>query len=319
MKLYFAPMEGLTDALYRRVHHATFGGADKYFMPFISPAHSLHFTAREMFDLSPRENAGVPVVPQILAKDAAYFLGTVNMLRDAGYTEVNLNIGCPSGTVTAKGKGAGMLKKPDELRFFLDEIFARSPLPISVKTRIGFDFPEEWSALAEIFLQYPLLELIIHPRTCREFYSGQPHNELLTGFIARAPFPVIQNGNVFTPADAHAIDTAYPALTGLMMGRGWAVNPALGQEILGGKKLTKDGLVLFHDRLYRAYTQHWPKSAAVGRMHGIMGYLGFCFADAGKQLRSLRKSTTPQEYSDAAARLFDECDLVDTPVFLPPD
>ena len=90
MKLYFAPMEGFTDAVFRRVHRRMFPGVEKYFMPFISPSASLSFTKREMYDLSPEANAGVPAVPQILAKDPDHFLGAARMLRDIGYTEINL-------------------------------------------------------------------------------------------------------------------------------------------------------------------------------------------------------------------------------------
>ena len=129
MILYFAPLEGFTDAIYRRVHHACFGGVDKYFMPFISPSESLSFTSRQQADFSPTENDGVPAVPQILAKDPNRFLIMSRLLRDAGYTEVNLNLGCPSGTVTAKGKGAGMLRDPDALSRFLDAVFTKAPMP----------------------------------------------------------------------------------------------------------------------------------------------------------------------------------------------
>ncbi|MBR1586590.1 MAG: tRNA-dihydrouridine synthase family protein [Clostridia bacterium] len=319
MNLYFAPMEGLTDAIYRRVHHDTFGGVTQYYMPFISPTASQSYTAREMFDLSPRENAGVPVVPQVLARDAAYFLGAARMLCDAGYTEINLNVGCPSGTVTAKGKGAGLLKEPDQLRRFLDAAVPRCPLPLTVKTRLGYNDPAEWPQLLSIYMDYPLKALILHPRTSREFYAGQPHNEVFDALLSAAPFPVIHNGNVFTPADGRRVMAEHPALAGLMLGRGLATNPALARQLQDGEGLTKESLLLFHDRLYREYMRHWTEHAAIGRMHGIMGYLRFCFSGAARPLRALRKSTTPREYADAVAWLFDEGELIDPPVFIPPN
>lgn len=318
MRVDFAPLEGLTDALYRQVHHSTFGGVRKYFMPFVSPSASLSFTGREMFDLSPRNNAGLYAVPQILARDAEWFLGTAALLRDAGYPEVNLNIGCPSGTVTAKGKGAGFLKTPDQLDRFLDAVFARSPLPVSAKTRIGFLSPDEWPALRDILLRYPFLELIVHPRTGGEFYNGRPHTEILPDLLAQAPFPVVYNGDLFTADRARDFLRAFPRVSALMLGRGMAANPALAQELSGGQKLTRETLLLFHDRLYRAYQQHWPESAVIGRMHGVMNYLGFCFVNASKQLKQLRRSTSPEDYAAAIRRLFDECELADPPLFVPP-
>ena len=318
MILYFAPLEGLTDAIYRKVHHDTFAGVSKYFMPFISPSRSLSFTLRQRSDLSPAQNASVPAVPQILARDPECFLGAANMLRDAGYPEVNLNLGCPSGTVTAKGKGAGMLRDRDALARFLDAIYARSPLPVSIKTRVGYESIQEWPALFSLFCQYPVRELILHPRTCREFYSGAPHRELFRDALEKAPFPLVYNGDIFTQAEGVAFCRQHPGAGALMLGRGMAANPALAQAILGGQKLTLSSLRDFHDRLYAAYCRAWPESAAVGRMHGIMHYLLFAFEDAEKPARAIRKSTTPDAYSDAVGQLFSQCRLKDVPLFIPP-
>ena len=151
MNIYFAPMEGVTDAIFRRVHRRHFDGVDKYFMPFISPTKSMTFTRREQFDMSPAQNAGMPAVPQILCNSAASFNELAILLRDMGYRELNLNLGCPSGTVTAKGKGSGLLRTPDRLRELLDGIYAHPVLPISIKTRIGYESAEEWPRLLAIY------------------------------------------------------------------------------------------------------------------------------------------------------------------------
>lgn len=318
MKLYFAPLEGLTDAIYRRAHHALFGGADKYFMPFISPSSSLSFTSRQQADISPKENAGVPAVPQVLAKNADYFLDMARLLRDAGYTEVNLNLGCPSGTVTAKGKGAGMLKDRDALARFLDEIYGKAVLPVSLKTRIGFDSLDEWPALLDIFCRYPVHEWILHPRTCREFYSGCPHGECFGEALALASFPVIYNGDLFTAGEAWGFLGHYPETPGLMLGRGLATNPALIRELLGGEALTLNDLRQFHDRLYYEYLRSWPEQAVVGRMHGVMAYLTQALDCPAPVARSLRKATSVEAYTDAAARVFAESVLKPEPRFVPP-
>lgn len=318
MKLYFAPLEGFTDAVFRRVHHASFPGVHKYFMPFLSPARSLHFTAREMFDISPAQNAGVPVVPQILAKDPALFLGTARLFQNAGYTEVNLNIGCPSGTVTAKGKGAGMLRDADALARFLDRVLPLSPLQVSVKTRVGMESLAEWPGILKVLRQYPFCEVILHPRTGREQYRGSAHRELMEGLAQGAPWPVVYNGDLFTAQDGLSLAKRFPGLDGLMLGRGLTANPALAREMQGGPRLTKEDLILFHDRLYREYEKYWPQSAVIGRMHAITGYLGCCLQDAEKPLRALHKTTTPDAYQDAAAHLFQTCELKACPAFVPP-
>ena len=177
MPIYFAPLEGVTDVTYRRTHAACFSGVDKYFIPFVSPTHHLVFTPKEKRAVSPDENSGMHAVPQILSKHAAQFLWAANELFQLGYREVNLNLGCPSGTVTAKGKGSGMLRDLESLKAFLDDIFAHSPIAISIKTRIGFSNEEEWSAIWSLLSEYPASEFIIHPRTRSQFYKGKPYRE----------------------------------------------------------------------------------------------------------------------------------------------
>ena len=313
MRIYFAPLEGLTDAIYRRVHHATFGGVDKYFMPFISPSTSLSFTSRQQADIDPRENAGVPAVPQILCKDAGLFLEMTKLLRDAGYAEVNLNLGCPSGTVTAKGKGAGMLKDSDALARFLDEIYSKAVLPVSLKTRCGYESIDEWPRLLDIFLCYPVHEWILHPRTYREFYGGRPHRDFFLEAAAKAPFPVVYNGDLFRVSECREMNRF-----DLMLGRGLAVNPALAQEAQGGEGLTLDSLLLFHDRLYREYLKWWPEHAVIGRMHGVMYYLIQALDCPAPVKRALKKSADTAAYTDAVRRVFTESAITQDIHFTPP-
>lgn len=318
MYLDFAPLEGMTDAIYRRVHRATFGGIRQYYMPFVSPARSLSFTSRQQFDLAPAQNAGMPAVPQVLCRDAELFVDMAALLKQAGYDRVNLNLGCPSGTVTAKGKGAGMLRDPAALDRFLDQIFARSPLPISLKTRIGFADESEWPRLLRIFIQYPAQEWVLHPRTCREYYSGAPHRRCYGQALAASPFPVVYNGDIFTASDFRAFCAEYPDAPGVMLGRGIAANPALAQEIQEGRALTLDDLCLFHDRLYREYLKYWPETAVVGRLHGIMAYLIQALHCPESILRALRKSTHAEDYQEAASQVFAQSTLRDEIRFTPP-
>lgn len=315
MNLYFAPLEGLTDAIYRRVHYACFSGVTKYFMPFVSPSSSFSFTVREEADFSPTQNANVPVVPQILAKNPEYFLGMARIFRDLGYQEVNLNLGCPSGTVTGKGKGAGMLRDVDNLRRFLDAIYIAPPLPVSIKSRIGFQSMDEWPALLDVFAQYPIHEWIIHPRTRQEQYTGIPHQEILESALNRVHVPIIYNGDLFSASACASLAGRYPAIQGLMMGRGLAANPALAQQMQGGSPLTRDSLIHFHEKLYREYLKSWPETAVVGRMHLIMRYLGCCFDCPEKFHRAIRKATSVPDYQQAVERLFSECDLRMDPGF----
>lgn len=315
MRIYFAPLEGVTDGIFRRAHCECFSGVEKYFIPFVSPSKHLSFTSREQRSVSPEENAGVPAVPQILTKDAECFNWMAQALADVGWRELNLNLGCPSGTVTAKGKGSGMLRDRAALRAFLDEIFARPALKISVKTRIGFESPDEWPALMEIFADYPIAELIVHPRTRAEFYRGRPHRELLEQTLTMAKSPLAYNGDLFTAEDCRAMKSAYPGLSALMLGRGLVSNPALAQELSGGEGLTVPALRAFHDRIYREYCERWPQNAMLGHMREIVSYMLCDFEDTARIRRAMRKVRTLSDYEAAAAELFETRPLRETPGF----
>ena len=172
MKFYLAPMEGITGYIYRNAHATYFGGVDKYFTPFIATTQHGKFTSRELNDILPEHNEGIAVIPQILSNNAADVMVTVQQLVTYGYEEVNLNLGCPSGTVVAKGKGSGFLAYPEALDRFLNEVFEKTPIKISIKTRIGKENPDTFNELMEIFNRYPLEELIIHPRVQTDFYRN---------------------------------------------------------------------------------------------------------------------------------------------------
>ena len=300
MDIRLAPMEGVTDAVCRRVHHRMFGGVSRYYIPFITPSIHRVFTTRDMRAIAPENNRGVPVIPQLLTRDPELFLWAAQELQQLGYDEVNLNIGCPSGTVTGKGRGAGMLREPDMLRAFLDAIFAACPLPISVKTRIGFESPEEWPALLSILTAYPIRELTIHPRTRSEFYKGEVHQECFD-MAARCGLPLVFNGNLFTREDCEALQSRHPGMP-MMLGRGLLANPALARVMHGGPGATAEELRSYHDALMLEYSREYPADQVHSRMREHMKYLSGCFEGAEKALKAIRKSN-PHTYPAAAAQM----------------
>ena len=313
--IYFAPMEGVTDAVYRRVHHAHFGGVDKYFIPFISPTQNLVLTPRERNNVSPEVNAGLNVVPQVLTKKADHFLWAAHLLYDMGYEEINLNVGCPSGTVTAKGKGAGMLLDPRALDSFLEEIYAHTPVRVSIKTRIGFFSPDEFDELLDVYNRYPLHELIVHPRTREQYYKGTPHREIYAACEGSTRLSLVYNGDLFTPQDCQAFAAQHAATRALMLGRGMLANPALAQTAAGGTPLTRETLKAFHDDLFAAYREAYHTSAVLGRMREVAKNIACCFDGADKPLKAARKANSIPVYEDAMARLFGDYTLSANPCF----
>ena len=305
MRYYFAPMEGVTGAVYRRTHHEFFPGIDKYFMPFITPTTTGRFTPRQLRDIAPEYNVGVPAVPQLLTKTAADFIWAANALGDMGYAEVNLNLGCPSGTVTAKGKGAGFLGDPDALDRFFDAVFAAVRVPVSVKTRLGVHEPAEFDRLLDSYNRYPITELTIHPRVRQDFYKGTVREADFAAALPRCRMPVCYNGDVVTEADARAIAARYPGLPALMLGRGLIGDPSLVARLRGGPRADSDTLRTFHDTLYARYCDAFGDARiAMLRMKEIWFYHLNLFENSEKHGKRLKKATDPRVYADAAASIF---------------
>lgn len=313
MDIRSAPLESLTDAVFLRVHHQLFGGVEKYYIPFVSPTSHHCFSPRERRDIAPENNEGVPVVPQIMTRYPEHFLWAAQEMQARGYDEVNLNIGCPSGTVTAKGKGAGMLREPEALRAFLDEIFAHSPLPISIKTRIGFAAPEEWDTLLDILQQYPMKELIIHPRLRVQFYKGDVYPEAFR-LAAQAGLPLVYNGDLFDLPACQALQADYPLMP-MMLGRGLLANPALPRQLRGGAALTVEEIARYHDALEQEYSRIFPKDQVHCKMRGIMKHVACCFERPEKMMKLIAK-TNPYTYHAAVEKLL-QAPLREAPGFVP--
>lgn len=278
MNYYFAPMEGVTGYVYRNAHHAIFPGIDKYFTPFVSPNQNRCFTPREKRDILPENNRGICVVPQILTNRSDYFLRTMKELAAFGYQEVNLNLGCPSGTVVSKGKGAGFLEDA-----------------------------EEFEDLQKVFQRYPFAEVIVHPRVRSDFYKNQPDCQVFGAFLKESVNPVCYNGDIFTVSDAAELKAEFPELESIMCGRGLLSNPALVRELQGGETLKKEELHRFHDTLYESYrTLFAPDERSVlFKMKELWGYFITAFQGAERNVKKIKKAQHFAEYEAAVSHIFE--------------
>lgn len=305
MFLSFAPMEGLTGADFRRVHRAFFPEADCYYAPFIAPDAAGNFKKSHLRALLPDSNRGIPLVPQILANSASAFLGAANTLAELGYSEVNLNAGCPSGTVVSKHKGAGMLADLGSLDAFLEEVFAHTPVAVSVKTRLGLHSTEEFPAILEIYNRYPIRELIVHARDREGMYRSVPDRKAFAAAMADCRCPICYNGNLFSAEDARGLQEELPGLERLMLGRGAVCDPALFREIRGGKALEREELRAFHDALLeQTLRSGLPPVYALARMKELWFYLIAHFPEAGRAYKALNKSRDLAAYRTAVGAVF---------------
>ena len=293
MKYYFAPMEGLTDRIYRDIHARFFPGLDRYYTPFFSPTMHHSLTNKEARELPMAVETPVCTIPQILTKSAEDFLWMANLCAERGYTEVNLNAGCPSGTVTAKGKGAGMLANTEELDRFLEQVFTSSPLPVSVKTRIGVQSSEEWPAILEVYNRYPIKELTVHSRVRKAFYAGTVEEDCFRYAVEHSKNPLCYNGDLNTKEDIDRVQKDYPEVEAVMIGRGLIARP----DMLSTDKADSQKLTSFYNALLEAYLIAFGGSRnAMFRLKEHWHYLLPCFADSEKLGKKLRKTTDLQEY-----------------------
>ncbi len=308
MKYYFAPMEGLTDSIYRKIHHACFSGVDRYYMPFLSPTVHRALTARESRELPEADSAGFYAVPQLLTKVPEDFLWAAEQCRQRGYREVNLNLGCPSGTVVAKGKGAGMLADLEALDRFLEAVFAAAPLPISVKTRLGLNSAQEFPGILDVLNRYPICELIVHPRVRKDFYAGSVDVDAFRYCVENSRAPVCYNGNLCALSDIQAFSDAYPQVQSVMIGRGLIGDP--GMLTPGGT--TAAVLEKMYGSLLEAYLSAFGGSRnAMFRLKENWRYLICRFSGGDKLYKRLRKTTDLDEYRCLTAQILHTLPLSD--------
>ena len=313
MELYFAPMEGITGARYRQAHRACFGGVDRYYLPFLSPTRDHLFTPRELRQVSPEVNAGLNAVPQLLTREPADFLWAARALGEMGYGEVNLNLGCPSGTVVAKGKGAGLLADPPALERLLEGIFSGDlgGVRVSVKTRMGMADPEEFGPLLELLGLFPISLLIVHPRVREDYYRHPLRRAEFLALLPRLGLPWCWNGGV-TDRESYDQAAALPGVRGVMVGQGLLADPALARKLRGGPPAGRDELRQFHDLLYRGYLADFGSQRnTVFHMKEVWRYLSRLFDGGEKLFKQIKKAQDAPAYEGAVGRIFGELPLRD--------
>lgn len=311
MKYYLAPMEGITGYIYRNAYEKFFHNIDKYFTPFIVPNQSRSLKTKELRDILPENNQGMNIVPQILTNDSEGFIVTAKKLKQLGYNEVNLNLGCPAGTVVSKNRGSGFLALRDELDRFLEEIYKIEDMKISIKTRIGKDTPEEFYKLIEIYNKYPLEELIIHPRTREDFYGNTPNLKMFKESLSLSKHSICYNGDIFTTENYCEIVKEFPGIDKVMLGRGVLANPGLIGEIKENNFISKEILKEFHDEIFENYTILLNEDKnAMYRMKELWGYMSHIFTDNKKYYKKIKKAQKAKDYREAVSRLFEEQEII---------
>ena len=313
MKIELAPMEGITSYVYRQALNQFYGGVDTYFTPFISTHKDKELNFKEKNEIRPENNKGMKLVPQVLTANAEEFLYTSKKIAEFGYDHININFGCPSGTVTTKGKGSGALLDLERLDGFLASVFEKSDLMISVKTRMGYSNAQEFEKILEIYSKYPLYELIIHARVREDFYNGNARIEELSSVLNNDLLHlnkntcISYNGDVWSILDYNQICETFSQANACMIGRGIISRPWLASEIKGDNKTEIDRFKAFNYALVEGYDAIMPgEKNTLFKLKELWVYMIKPFEDgilplkegmnAKKLLKSIRKCNSLREY-----------------------
>lgn len=306
VKYYMAPLESVTTWIYRQAHAKIYGRLDKYFIPFLEPHEKRDFKTRELQEILPEHNKNIYAVPQILTNRSEGFIKLAKALKDWGYEEINLNLGCPSKTVVTKGKGSGFLAKPEELERFLTEIFdaLSGEVKISVKTRIGKEDPEEFPALLELFNKYSMEELIIHPRVQKDGYGNVPRLELYELAEKQSLNPLCYNGDLYTREQIRNFAERFPGTERLMFGRGFLRDPGLLYNEGKDSKDIFEKFWAFHDLVYEGYQErNMGDRNVLFKMKELWSYQVYQFSEPERLFKTFKKVQDCNEYEQMIRNL----------------
>ena len=321
VQCYAAPLEGITGYIYRNAHHKFFEGVDKYFTPFVTPKPKKGLNARERNDILPEHNEAMNVVTQILTNKAEDFIKVAGIMEELGYKEVNLNLGCPSGTVVSKKKGSGFLSDLEGMKYFFDEVFSEVKIDVSIKTRLGMERPEEIIDLMKLYNQFPVSEVILHARVREDYYKKPVNHEAFAQGMSISRHPVCYNGDLFTAQDIQSLKKQFPKLEAVMLGRGMIANPQLTEAFC--EKGFFDGEVsseiqpdymrwkAFVDELCYGYEYIMSGGRNVlFKLKEVWSYMISFFPESEKYGKKIKKAKTVAEYQTIVTALFREAGVL---------
>ncbi len=257
LPIHFAPLQGYTDAIYRQAHARIFGGIASYYTPFVRIEHG-DFRRKDVRELEAENNRGVVLTPQLIASTPETILHILSLFIEKGYQKVDINLGCPFPTLAKRHNGAGLLAYPDEVKALLSAAIESHPdIRFSVKMRLGWEDAAECMALLPLLNSLPLSHITMHPRLGKQQYKGEVDLEAFQRFYAECEKPLVYNGDLLTLDDIERIESRFPRLAGLMIGRGLLANPALAIEYQQGEPLSPQAMMekirLLHADVFSQY------------------------------------------------------------------
>lgn len=303
MKIYSAPLQGFTEAVWRNVHSAVFGGIDGYFTPFLRYEHG-EIRSKDIRDIERKNNPVENLVPQIIAATPEEMRPLMELVANEGYSNVDINMGCSFALQVRKKHGAGLLPHPDMVAALIEETRRWPGFTFSVKMRLGWESKDEWRALIPILNDTTLSHITMHPRLGIEQYKKAADIDAFSEFFAACKHPVIYNGDITSLADIQHIETLFPELDGVMIGRGLLANPALGLEYSHGCELSTEEMrrlvQSMHDEMLRQLTPRLQGNTQF--LTKMKPYWEYLLPDMLKRdKKAILKATTIEKYLSAVS------------------
>jgi tRNA-dihydrouridine synthase len=307
--IYLAPLQGFTDFVYRKAYSEIFYGIDTFFIPYISVKDNQILKKYEK-EILPENNPQIRVIPQVLANSGDEMLFLSEILKNKGYNEINLNLGCPYPMVTNREKGAGLLPHPDKLQKILSSFFEKTNLRLSVKLRAGLYSATEIEQIIPVLNQYPLTEVIFHPRIAKQLYDGEILNSAFQFAQQNLNHRLVYNGSIFSVNDFKLCQQKYPEVQNFMLGRGILMNPFLPSEIKNIEITSKEKsekLREFHQLVFKYYSEIMDNEGnAINKMKQFWIYFSYNFTEQRKCFKLINKASGIKKYNNAINLIFRE-------------
>ena len=222
-----APMDGVTDASYRRLIKRL-APATVVYTEFLS-TDAIHYGAKRVMDeLSFDPDEERPFIVQVFGKDPEHFLSAAKVIEQMGADGIDINMGCPAAKVVSSCHGSALIRQPELAQELVHATKKAVSIPVSVKTRLGWETSETLISFCQKLVEAGAEALAIHGRRYCDKFSGQANWDPIYELKRNVSVPVIGNGDIWSAADAVA---KIGNLDGVMVGRGTFGNPWLMKDI----------------------------------------------------------------------------------------
>jgi tRNA-dihydrouridine synthase len=233
MKLWLAPLHGITNYNFRNCFTKHFHGIDCAITPFIAAQPKVQLNPKKLRDLLPENNTGVHIIPQIMGNKPADIKETVAVLHETfGYRQFNWNIGCPMNQIVRKKRGCGVMPFPDIIEETVNEVCGKTSVLFSLKMRLGLHSPKEGLEVLQRVAPYPINFLCIHPRLGIQQYEGKVDLDSFEIFYQTTNHKIVYSGDINNVDFFMNLQQRFPKIEDWMLGRGILQNPFLAEQII---------------------------------------------------------------------------------------